>query len=248
MNINFFKKLFILLIFLFTNSKLSSQVINVESKRQSQEKGISGVVEFAFDYKKSKNLDWEFTSVSYVQWDNFKWSVLLLNEINLDRAGGVDFSNDGYQHLRLSRHLNSIFTIESFLQNQFDPVRDIKNRKLGGVGLRCKIIKNHFIGLSSFYENEVLESDIKSNTIRLNAYLRLKFEINQNISLSSITYFQPDLFRLCDYKISNDNIIIFNINERFSFSNSIEISYDVFPAKGIPKIIYAIQNGLSFNF
>ena len=244
-NSNFFS---LLIIFLFINYNLFSQVINVEGKRQSQTKGLSGVIEFSFDYKKSKNLDWEFTSLSYLQWDNVSWSILFLNEINLDRAGGIDFSNDGYQHLRLSNHLNSKYTIESFIQNQYDPVRDIKNRKLYGLGLRYKIIDDNFIGLSSFYENELLEGDVVNNTIRLSTYLQLKFDLNQYVLLSSTTYFQPDLFKLIDYKISNENVLLFIINDKFSFSNSFEISYDAFPAENIPNVIYGIQNGFVYSF
>lgn len=243
---NLKKNLFI--IFLLYNFDLFSQVINVESKRQSDENGLNGVIEFSYDYKKSKNIDWEFTSLSYLQWDNINWSFLLLNEINFDRAGGVDFSNDGYQHLRINRHLNNKHTLESFIQNQYDPVRDIKNRKIYGLGYRYKLINYNFIGVSSFYENEILNDGIKNRTVRLSSYLKLKFNFSEYISLISTTYIQPDLFNLKDCKISNDNELSFLINDNFSFINSFEISYDEFPAEGVPKLIYGIQNGLVYKF
>ena len=230
------------------NNDLTAQVVNVESKRQSDEKGISGVVEFSFDYNKSKNIDWEFTSVSYLQWDSFNWSVLFLNEINLDRAGGVDFSNDGYQHLRISHHLNSKNSLESFIQNQYDPVRDIKNRKIYGLGYRHNLFKNNFFGISSFYEDELLVGDIENKTIRFSTYLKIKFYLNKYITISSTTYYQPDFYNLTDYRLSNDNTLIFEINHKISLTNTFEISYDTFPAAGIPNLIFGIKNGLVYNF
>ena len=131
----FNKSIFLIITFISHTLSLSSQIVNVDSKRQSEEKGLSGITEFTFDFNKSVQTDWEFSNITYLQWDNEKWSVLILNETNLDRAAGIDFSNDGYQHLRVSKHLNKIYTLESYLQNQYDPVRDIKNRKLAGLGV-----------------------------------------------------------------------------------------------------------------
>ena len=125
----------------------------------------------------------EFSNITYLQWDNEKWSVLLLNETNLDRAAGIDFSNDGYQHLRISKHLNKIYTIESYLQNQYDPVRDIKNRKLAGLGGRLKLIKSCVLGLSTFYEKEEITNET-INDIRISSSLQIKFDFGKKLSLT----------------------------------------------------------------
>ena len=72
----------------------------MENKRQSDSQGLSGTIEFSFDYNDSEQINWEFNNTSHLQWDNNSWSFLLLNEINLDRAGEVDFENDGFQHIK----------------------------------------------------------------------------------------------------------------------------------------------------
>ena len=87
-----------ILLLIFLPNILFSQVVNVEGMRQSDEKGWSGTTEFSFDYNDSEQIDWEFNNTTYLQWDNDNWSLLLLNELNYDRAGGVDFENDGFQH------------------------------------------------------------------------------------------------------------------------------------------------------
>jgi hypothetical protein len=244
------KKLLSILLFLllFFPNLLFTQVINVEGKRQSDEKGWSGLTEFAFDYNQSTQTDWEFSNTSYLQWDNNKWSVLLLNEINLDRAGGVDFANDGYQHLRLSKHINETLTIESFVQNQYDPVRNIENRKLGGLGLRAKLKNQNYFGIASFYENEVLTNNIVDNALRLSAYLQLKMVLNTTLSLSTTTYLQPNFSQFSDCKMSNETTLLISITDKFSFTNTVSGGYDTYPAVGIPELIYNFQSGLIYEF
>ena len=48
--------------FLFFPLTLFSQVVNVENKRQSDANGLSGTIEFSFDYNDSEQIDWEFTN------------------------------------------------------------------------------------------------------------------------------------------------------------------------------------------
>ena len=57
------KSIFIIIISIFYTLKVSSQIVNVDSKRQSQEKGLSGITEFKFDFNKSVQTDWEFSNI-----------------------------------------------------------------------------------------------------------------------------------------------------------------------------------------
>ena len=241
------KSIFIIIISIFYTWKVSSQIVNVDSKRQSQEKGLSGITEFKFDFNKSVQTDWEFSNITYLQWDNEKWSILLLNETNLDRAAGIDFSNDGYQHLRISKHLNKIYTLESYLQNQYDPVRDIKNRKLAGLGVRFNFIKSCFLGLSTLYEKEELTNET-INDIRISSSLQIKFDFGKKLSLSTTTYYQPSTKNLKDSKSSNETVLLINLNNKLSISNTLSTNYDTNPANNIPNLIYSFENGLVYSF
>lgn len=117
-----------LLIVLLFPSFIISQIINIETKDDFNEKAFSGSIELEFDYNKSKETDWEFINSAYLTWNNDFMTILLINEIDLNRAGDQDFANDGFQHLRISYHLNKNFLIESFIQNQHDLVHNIENR------------------------------------------------------------------------------------------------------------------------
>ena len=237
-----------ILLLIFLPGILFSQVVNVEGMRQSDEKGWSGTTEFSFDYNDSEQIDWEFNNTTYLQWDNDSWSLLLLNEINYDRAGGVDFENDGFQHLRVSKHLNANYTSETYIQNQFDPVRKIKNRKLFGTGVRMKLSEKNFIGVSTFYELEALTNDVVNKDIRLSTYLQLDFDISEKIQFLTTTYIQPNVKQFADFKLSTESQLNFEITKNLSFTNTIEAIYDTYPASGVKEFSYSLQNGIKFNF
>ena len=237
-----------ILLLIFLPEILFSQVVNVEGKRQSDDKGWSGTTEFSFDYNESEQIDWELNNTSYLQWDNESWSLLLLNEINYDRAGGVDFENDGFQHLRISKHLNPRYTSETFIQNQFDPVRKIENRKLFGSGVRMKLSEKNFIGASTFYELETLTNNMENNDVRLSTYLQLDFDISEKIQFLTTTYVQPNIKQFTDFKLSTESQLNFEITKNLSFTNTIEAIYDTYPAYGVKELSYRLQNGIQFNF
>ena len=238
----------ILIILFFLPGILFSQVVNVEGMRQSDEKGWSGTTEFSFDYNDSEQIDWEFNNTTYLQWDNDSWSLLLLNEINYDRAGGVDFENDGFQHLRVSKHLYPRYTSETFVQNQFDPVRKIKNRKLFGTGVRMKLSEKNFIGVSTFYELETLNNNVVNKDIRLSTYLQLDFDISERVQFLTTTYIQPNVEQFADFKLSTESQLNLEITKNLSFTNTIEAIYDTYPASGVKEFSYSLQNGIKFNF
>ena len=133
------------------------------------------------------------------------------------------------------------------MQNQYDPIRDIKNRKLAGLGVRVKFIKSCFFGLSTFYEKEELTNET-INDIRISSSLQLKFDFEKNISISTTTYYQPSTKNLNDSKSSNETILLINLNDRLSISNTLSTNYDTNPAKDIPNLIYRFENGLIYYF
>ena len=248
------KRILIIGLIILLPNLLLSQVVNVEGKRQSDEKGWSGSTLFSFDYNRSAQIDWEFNNTTYLQWDNDRWSILLLNEINIDEAGGAVFENDGFQHLRFSKLINPTFTSETFIQNQFDPVRRIENRKLIGTGVRVKLIKRNFVGIAAFYERELLTPDIinpdvrMNKDVRLSSYLQLDFDISKNIQFLSTTYFQPNIKMFSDYRLSTESQLNFQITTNFQITNTVEVMYDSSPASGVNELTFRLQNGIQFTF
>ncbi len=246
------KKLIVALLFFPT--LLLSQVVNVESKRQSEENGWNGQINIGFDLSQSTVMEWEFDNTTFLQWDNENWSVLILNETNIDKGEEISFVNDGYQHLRLSRKLNNTYTLEGFAQSQYDELRDIKNRQLYGVGIRHATESLDFFGLSGFYEyekqaiNEEQSKELVETNIRLSAYTQLNFDILKHISIRTTSYIQPSVLDISDFRITNQTSLFLNITDQVFFSCSFEGSYDSNPVLTIPKFTYNIENGFGFEF
>ncbi|PCJ81219.1 MAG: hypothetical protein COA49_05780 [Bacteroidetes bacterium] len=225
-----------------------SQVVNVEKLRQDNTSGLSGKVEFNFTARKTtvQSLDWR--NQTFLQWDNEKWSVLLLNEINFNRVDGTNYVDDGFQHLRISRHLNDVFTAEAYGQNQYDPVRNIAQRRLLGAGVRVKLSNSNYFGFSTLFENELLTDETLNQDFRLSSYLQLKLQLSKTIKFLTTTYLQPNLSKFSDIKISSQSTLSFHITDKFAFTNSFTAIYDSFPATGIPSFIYNFRNGIKYLF
>lgn len=238
-------KLFIILLF---PSFMFSQIINIETKEESNKKVFSGTIEMEFDYNKSTEIDWEFINSTYLMWNIDLMTILLINEIDLNRAGDEDFANDGFQHLRVIYHMNNNFAIESFIQNQHDLVHDIENRQLAGLGLRKIFSKLGIVGFSTFYEYEDLVDDFVNYDFRLNIYNKLKFEIFENLKFSNVLYFQPKLEDFFDYRFALEATLIVPLSESLSFNNSLSLSYDSSPAFEIPNTTYQFKNSLKYEF
>ena len=237
-----------LLILLLFPSFIFSQIINIETKDELSEKAFSGTVELEFDYNKSKETDWEFINSAYLGWNNDFMTILLINEIDLNRAGDEDFANDGFQHLRISYHLNKNFIIESFIQNQHDLVHNIKNRQLAGLGLRKTFPKLGIFGISTFYEHEELVDEVINDDFRFSLYNRLSFNIYEKIEFLNIFYFQPKLEDFTDHRFALEFTLSIPLSKKVFFNNSLSLSHDSSPAEDIPNTTYQFMNSLKYEF
>ena len=61
--------------FIFSFNIILTTLVNVENKRQSDDNGLSGTIEFSFDYNDSEQIDWEFNNTSHIQWNSLVLGV-----------------------------------------------------------------------------------------------------------------------------------------------------------------------------
>ena len=241
------KHIFFLLFFLY-HSFCYSQIVNIIDLNESENKGWSGSFNLEYDYNKSTEVDAEFINSTNLMWNNNKLSLIFFNIIDFHRAGEEDFSNDYLQHFRLKYYLNDKIALESYLQNQHDLVHNIENRKLAGLGFKANIPIVDFIGLSIFYEDELLVDDISHNDYRMNFYNELIFNISENLKFSNVIYYQPNIEDYNDYKLALEASLSFPIFKNLFFTNTFTLAHDTYPAVDIPKTTYQIKNSLKFKF
>tara|TARA_Y100000589_G_scaffold332187_1_gene390071 strand:+ start:3083 stop:3823 length:741 start_codon:yes stop_codon:yes gene_type:complete len=224
-----------------------SQILSIDHT-DLKKNGLSGFTELDFDYNKSTQVDWEFINNTYINYAALKYSLIFMNKIDINKAASSEISNNGYQHVRFLYNLKKNFFIESFIQNQYDLIQDVKNRKIIGLGFKRTILNLNYIGMSIFYEYELLIDDILNKCYRFNLYNQLYFKIFNNLTSSSFLYIQPSLINFSDLRLTFKSTFSVPLFKQFFFNLTILFTHDSSPAFNIPKTNYHILNGLKFKF
>tara|TARA_Y100001954_G_scaffold226894_1_gene269338 strand:- start:16 stop:765 length:750 start_codon:yes stop_codon:yes gene_type:complete len=248
-------RLFCLLLILISISDLMSQIVNIERSRSNrEEKGFKTnlFLNASFSQNTKEIFQGGFDLES--QFQKNESSLLLLANMVFVRADGNNYLNRGFQHLRYNYSISkSILKLECFVQNQFNEVQKIKNRKLLGTGLRFSIAEKDsfrlYYGLALMHENERTIDDFQSLIFRYSSYLSLYFQLNEGISMNLITYIQPSTSEiLSDYRLSSEGQIQFKINKYLQYQLRLNVLKDSDPIAGVPERILGISNGLKIQW
>ena len=224
------------------------QIINIINFNDSTNYGWSGSTELEYDYNKSTDIDMEIINTSSLQWNNEFWTIFFLNEIDFNRGGNIDFANDAIQHLRLSYHVTDKYTIESFVQNHYDLVKNIENRKSVSLGMRTKIPILQIIGFNALYEHENLTYGQSNKDYRFQADNYISFKISEKLKVSNSVSYQLKIEDISDYRLEIDAAISALLFKNFFLTNSFSLAHDTHPAYDTPNTTYQIKNSLTYEF
>lgn len=235
-------------------SNLNSQIINIESQRIiTDTTGWAGNLGLATSASKNTKSYFTFNGSSHVQYKSHKNLYLAIMDYNLVNAGGEDFGNSGYAHLRYNRKMNSLLRIELFTQVQFNEIALIQMRYLNGAGVRFKLSQleraKFYFGATYMYEyEEITGGEVINRNNRLSSYFSFTLMPEEGIRLSNTTYIQPRMDDFQDFRVSNDSRLSFNITEQLSFTTVFHFLHDSRPPVGVPNSTFEIRNGLGFTF
>jgi len=99
------------------------------------------------------------------------------------------------------------------------------------------------------YEDEVIKDQVIPNRDhRLSSYFTFTLAPVPTVKFSNTTYIQPKFGDIRDYRLSNDNNMVFTINKYLKMITSFHFLYDARPPEGIPTTNYEVTNGLVFSF
>lgn len=245
------------LIFLLSSSAIYSQ-INTERYRQDSDTGFSGAVDLDA-FAQTGNTDFQFLGVG--------------GRLNYNRTGsytffvfsggygwndGNQFSNELISHLRNVERINDFLQLEVFLQFDYNKKRKLLSRELMGAGLRYKLLTTDKFkfraGTAYFFEIEDYDLDKDSfhekntKTHRFSSYLTFELDLKKDLKFLSVTYFQPDLEMLRDYRLISENTLTIILNELINFNVKVNLRYDATPPDGIVDLDTITRLGLSFKF
>jgi len=250
------KHIFILILSFQFLTETKAQLINIESWRSTMRDTLQGQVAFALQLTQNTKSIHQITNSIGIHRNQKAHTFLFLNNILFVQVNNEKLVNSGYQHFRYNYTFRDTgrFTLEGFVQHQYNSVRFLKTRFLLGFGPRLKIIDkpNFYMFFASplMYEYEELTNNLeqKSNLLKGDIYISTGAEINSQISFWLVTYYQPDILNFSDFRLSTDSGVKFVIYKRLSISFVYSVSYDSQPPSTIPKTFYTFNNVVSYSF
>ncbi|WP_234364381.1 DUF481 domain-containing protein [Lunatibacter salilacus] len=176
------------------------------------------------------------------------------------RINESDFLNFGFVHGRVNFNRENKVNYETYLQYSFDNFRGLDPRLLAGGSVRINMVKNDrvdfILGLGGLQEWETwqhpyTEEVVQVSLIKSSNYLSLRATLNDYVDVNLVNYYQVGYDRdISDFRqrINSSTIINTKITERFSLTNSFDISYENRPIVPVTNVIFAFRTGLSLNF
>jgi len=251
-----FFRFLLLLIPIFLSQTFAQ--INTERFRQDSDSGFSGTIDLE-GLAQTGNTDFQLLSLggrlNYNRISSYSFFVF---SGSYGWKDGKQFSNELIAHLRNVEGLNNFLQFEAFAQFDYNKKRKLLARELIGAGLRYKILTTDDFklraGTSYFFEIEEYDlselSDHGRNVSahRFSSYATFEFQITDNTSFSSVTYFQPDIRKINDYKLISENAFAFMISRQFSFKVKFNLRYDTVPPDGIKDTDSVTKVGITIKF
>lgn len=259
------KKLVLFLIACMIFPVLKAQVVNTEKLRiDNQKNNWEGSLDAAFGLSQSKtgqSLSLNFDGqLSYTQ-KRSKWMFLTgynRKTFSTTNVLGKDFSifnHFQYAHFRYNYNWKKRWTIEAFLQEQFDQIHEIDLRGLGGAGLRLELLNTDTItlhlGVLYMYEYEKTSPDdliVYNSDHRVSTYLSNGFKLNDYLTLNNIIYYQPNLSAFNDFRILLETKISVRLTKKLLLNTSFNLIYDSEPPSTVPTTRFNLSNGFGLVF
>jgi hypothetical protein len=251
-------KYFIAFLLAATPWVLVAQIVNIEEQRIT---GTNDSVHWYGHLRLGANLVkvqdevLQLNANGQVEHKLGKSLLLLLLDARFLRAGGKDFNNAGFAHLRYNRKLTDPLSLEVFTQAQFNRLLFVELRALVGGGLRYRFYKSKsgksrvYMGAAYLYEqNQFTDATDDRNWHRLSGYLSFTFRPWPGVTLISTTYFQPKITYWANHRFATECRLDTPLGKKLSFFTDFSLQTDKALPIDAPIANYAWQNGLTFKF
>jgi len=176
------------------------------------------------------------------------------------RINDADFLNFGFVHGRVNFLRERMVNYEVYGQYSFDNFRGLDPRLLVGGSLRVNMVKSDrvtftvaFGGLQEWetWQHPYREEIVEVSLVKSSNYFSLRATLNEYVDVNLVNYYQVGYDRsISDFRqrINSSTIINTKITDRFSLTNSFDISYENRPIVPVTNVIFAFKTGLSLDF
>jgi Protein of unknown function, DUF481 len=235
-----------------------AQIVNIEEQRitgTNDSVHWYGHLRLGANFVKVQESIMQLNANAQVEHKMGKSLLLFLMDGRFLRAGGTEFNNAGFAHLRYNRKLTDPLSLEVFTQAQYNRLLYMELRALVGSGLRYRVYKNAtgksrvYAGVAYLFEhNRFTDETEDRNWHRLSSYLSFTFRPWAGVTFSSTTYFQPKIDYWPNHRFSTECRLDTPLGKKLSFFTDFSLQTDKALPVAAPVSTYAWQNGLTYKF
>ncbi len=173
-------------------------------------------------------------------------------------AGQVD-TDRAFAHLRHRTAIDADWAAEAFAQVGKDTLARLTQRTLVGGGVRRVLFEEDkisagYLGFGAFHEQERLSDDLSTtdpvqvSLWRANSYLVLKRQLNEQVRLNNVFYYQPAAADTADFRVLEQASLLVKLVQNLDLKIVLEIAHDSKPPQTVHKTDTFYSTGLEFSF
>ena len=235
--------------------QLQAQIVNIEEMRitgTNDSLRWYGMLKGSFAMAKVKEKTILLHGESRVQYKHRRNVWLLLLNADFLNAGGKDFKNAAFAHLRYNYKLLDALSLEVYAQQQTNRLLLIKNRSLFGTGLRQRFFINYkqnsrlYLGSAWLYEQNYFTENYGSrHWHRWSNYVSITLRrAKTGAVLQGTTYWQPAFADFRNHRFSTEWSLELPIGKHLRFSTDFSYTVDRGLPEAAPLETYNWLNGL----
>ncbi|HAA11438.1 MAG TPA: hypothetical protein DCE41_06940 [Cytophagales bacterium] len=264
----YFSIIFFCLLGITYTHEVHGQILNVEDVRAQRDTTKSLAGNLGLDFMLNNR---SATAANQVQFLNFRVNANLalfgdnhalwfINLLNYSALTGNPFIRTGYSHVRYSLHYKRKLGWEAFGQAQYDLGRGLRQRFLGGGGVRYNLVNQEKLelhaGVGGMYEYErwrLLQTDdeVDLSLFKSTNYFSVNWLLWEGARLHMTNYYQVGLDQnaaLWRHRLSVDMLLQLKLTERLAFRVSVDAAYENRPIISISPYVYTVTNGIMVAF
>lgn len=192
-------------------------------------------------------------------WQHGEHTEFLQMQYAYGKSNGQVDTDRAFAHLRHRTALDAGWAVEGFVQVGRDSLARLMQRALAGGGLRWRLFEDDrkfagYLGCGAFHEQETLSGELgttdptQAGRWRANSYLVLKRQLNGQVRLNNIAYYQPDTADTADFRILEQASMLVKLVQNLDLKVSLEIAYDSKPPQTVHKMDALYSTGLELSF
>jgi hypothetical protein len=255
-------------LFVLSGKRADAQILNIERLRMEKDtaKYFQFKTTFGLNhYNRSAGVDDPVNLFGYNLDVNAiyypaKHAFVFVSNFDYLKINDADFLNFGFVHGRVNFLREEKVNYEVYGQYSFDNFRGLDPRLLIGGSVRLSTIKTDrltlLVGIGGLKEWETwqhpyLEEIRQISLFKSSNYFSLRATLNDFVDVNLVNYYQVGFDRsISDFRqrFNSSTIINTKISDRFSLTNTFDLSYENRPIVPITNLIFSFRTGLSLDF